>query len=172
VKGFKILYTVLRIWLSGRLPRAPLDRRASVDIVPVDYVVNAALALAEDESAQFEVINLCAGDAAPSPVAVANHAFRVFELPNPKYAPQWFANILRLRWLRPFMGYALAEIVDMMHWHIPYLGSRRRVFDTSKAQMLLQKHDIGCPQLESYGDAMFRFCKDSHWGKKSLSLKG
>lgn len=170
IKGFKIIYAVLRVWLTGRIPRAPLDKHARVDIVPVDYIVRASLALAQDDDALGEVFQLCAADNAPSPVSILQYAVRAFNLESPQTAPPWMVKFFSSRIIRSLTGYGLREILGILHFHLPYLGTRGRVFDTSKADLILRKHGVLCPSLSQFGDVMFEFCRDSRWGKKPFLL--
>lgn len=72
--SIKVLYSVIRIWLSGLVPRAPLDKGARVDVVPVDFVTKAALSLALSPEAEGKAIHICSGEAAVSPMTILKYA--------------------------------------------------------------------------------------------------
>ncbi len=168
VKGFKILYTLLRVWLSGRVPRAPLDKKSKVDMVPVDFVVKAMIAMAGDERCKGGVFHLCSGLKSKGPLDTFQYAIQVFELKRPALAPVWVAKLLSSSIIRPWLGYSLAQVLELMKWHIPYLGDRNRVFSMEKTDEILRKYNIECPPLDFYGETMFKFCRDSSWGKRAL----
>lgn len=168
VRGFKILYTLLKIWISGRVPRAPIDKKSKVDIVPVDYVVKSMIMMAQDRECLNEVFHLCSGSKSASPMDVFRYAITVFSLKKPALAPAWMIRVLRIKMMRPFIGYYLVQVLDLLKWHLPYLGSRNRVFSTEKSDKILSKYNIECPTLDFYGETMFKFCRDSSWGKRAL----
>ncbi len=164
---FKVIYSVWRMWLTGIMPRAPVDKGARVDIVPVDWVADATIALMTDADAEGQVIHLCAGSRAPLSTDVIAVAKDVFGVKHVPVAPVWFAKLV-VRWpFRLLTAHGLRQIIEVMRWQIPYLGHRSRTFDTSLADLLLKKHGISCPSFTSYGRSIFEFCLRSSWGKKS-----
>jgi long-chain acyl-CoA synthetase len=166
--GTKVLYSVWRLWLSGHIPRAPIDPSSWVDIVPVDFVVNATLAMIDDKDTQNSVFHLCAGQDRQSPKTIMLEATRAFEVPVPPTAPAWFAYLL-LRWpMKKIISHTLLEILKVMYHHLPYLGIRNRTFDMCKTDAILAKHDVKCARFSAYGYTIFRFCKDTSWGKKAV----
>lgn len=164
----KVLYSVWRMWLSGFVPRAPIDPKSWVDIVPIDYVVDASIALARHPEALGQAVHLCSGEKRLSPKTIMLCATKVFGVPVPPISPPWVAYLLNTRAIRPFLTHALREILDVMYHHLPYLGIRRRKFDTSRADRLLASVGIVCPSFETYGETLFGFCRDSAWGKRAL----
>jgi len=164
--GTKVLYSVWRMWLSGRIPRAPIDPSSWVDIVPVDFVVEATLAMIDDENSINSVFHLCAGNDRQSPKTIMLEATRAFEVPVPPTVPAWYAYLL-LKWpMRYFIGHTLREILKVMYHHLPYLGIRNRTFDMCKTDAVLAKHGVRCATFSTYGYSLFRFCRDTSWGKK------
>ncbi len=162
----KVLYSVWRMWLSGFIPRAPIDPRAWVDIVPVDYVVSAALVLAADPEARNGTFHVCAGDDRLSPKTIMLCATQAFQVPVPPLSPPWVAYALRLWPLRLAVPHALREILDTMFWHLPYLGIRGRHFDMSRTAPLLARAGVAVPTFADYGPRLFRFCRETSWGKR------
>ncbi len=166
--GTKVLYSVWRMWLSGHIPRAPIDPSSWVDIVPVDFVVNATLAMVDDAETLNSVFHLCAGNDRQSPKTIMLEATRAFDVPVPPTAPAWYAYFL-LKWpMRKYISHTLLEILKVMYHHLPYLGIRNRTFDMCKTDAVLAKHGIECAKFSAYGYTIFRFCKDTSWGKKAV----
>jgi len=163
---FRVIYSVLRMWLRGVLPRAPIDPRAAVDVVPIDYVTDAALELAQMDAAAGATLHLCAGPAYACSKEILDTAVRIFRLPGPRFISPWVASLLARRpffWLVP---YHVREILVSMRWHLPYLGQRGRVFATERSEALLMPRGITCPPFAAYGDLLFTFCRDTAWGKR------
>lgn len=166
--GTKVLYSVWRMWLSGHIPRAPIDPSSWVDIVPVDYVVDATLAMMDDPEAVNGVFHLCAGTDRQSPKAIMLAATKAFDVPVPPTAPAWYAYFLMMWPVRKLISHTLYEILKVMYHHLPYLGIRNRVFDMSRTDRILAKHGLRCAKFADYGFTIFRFCKDTSWGKKAV----
>lgn len=168
VRGYKIIYAALRAWLTDTLLMAPLDPKAPVDIVPVDYVVAASFKLAQLSSAQNEVFHLTSGRNARYTMDVFQYAINTFGLTSPKLIYPQVAGLLTRPWLYPLLGHRLRQIVDLMKSHIPYLGTRNRYFLTDKVDEILKPQGITCPELNQFGSTIFEFCRDSNWGKLAL----
>lgn len=162
----KVLYSVWRLWLSGVIPRAPIDPCAWVDIVPVDYVVAATLALAQDARAQGGAFHVCAGDDRQSPRTIMRCAADAFQVKVPLISPPWAARALRLWPVHRLIPHALREILDTMYWHLPYLGMRGRLFDMSRTAPILASAGIEPPRFADYGPRLFNFCHETAWGKR------
>jgi nucleoside-diphosphate-sugar epimerase len=169
--GTKVLYSVWRMWLSGHVPRAPIDPSSWVDIVPVDFVVNACLVMMDDPETAGGTFHLCAGDDRQSPKTIMLEATRAFEVPVPPTAPSWYAYVLMMWPVRKFISHTLYEILKVMYHHLPYLGIRNRCFDMSRSNRILAKYNVRCAKFRDYGYTIFRFCKDTSWGKKAVRKK-
>ncbi len=167
VRGFKVFYALLRLWLSGRLSRMPLSERVRIDLVPIDYVLQCTVMAAKNEWGRNEIFHVTLGTAAVSPVMVMRQAFAVFGLPPPKFIPQWVAYLLAHRWMRPLLGRSLREIVERMHWYLPYLGSRNRFFINDKLLSRMHGSEVTRPDVSQYGTVLFEFCRNTRWGRQA-----
>ena len=167
-RHFRVFYGMFRLWLSGRIPRAPLDRHVGVDIVPVDHVVNATIKLAFMDAAKDQIVQICAGRNQSEPRKIFDIGLRVFEQPEAKYAPQFMVYVLRNRLVSRFLDHGLNSILETFEFHFPYMGSRKRSFDTSKCRALLGDEEGEAPPVSSYGHNLFQYCLDTQWGKREL----
>lgn len=165
--GLKVLYSVWRAWLAGVIPRAPLNPRWWVDIVPLDYVVDATRALMLHRESLGKALHLCAGDDRQRAGTIMDAAVKVFEVPRPKLAPPFMATVLRWPFIKPFLKHDLRLMLDVMYHHVPYLGMPDRQFETAQAEGLLKQVGIEKPRFAAYGETLFRFCKDTAWGKRA-----
>lgn len=168
VYRMKVLYSVWRIWLAGVIPRAPLDPLSWVDLVPIDFVVEAAKYLSQAEPALNQTVHLVAGEDRQSPMEVMRLAARVFNVKEPPLSPPWIVPLLKLPFVRPLLAHALGEALDKMHTHVPYIGLRDRVFDETNLSRLLRGSSVKRPKFQEYGERLFQFCRDSAWGKRPL----
>ena len=170
VYRMRVLYSVWRILLTGHLPRTPVDLRSGVDLVPVDYVVRAAIFLGASEAGLNRVFHLAAGRELVTPHQILSIAHQIFQLPMPRIAPPFVAKILVMGWIQRFLPHELQQIVERMRWHLPYLGTKGRIFDTSATQAALQGSGIRAPEFKNFGPRLFEFCKKSNWGKVGYVL--
>ena len=168
--NLKVLYSVWKIWLKGVVPRAPLDKKARVDFVPVDYVVNSAIELANNDDAVGKVLFLCAGTQAPYSWEVADVAARVFSVEFPKTLPPIVVSFYKYWPLNKTISYFTRTALESLHTHVPYLGSRTQQFDTSLTAQLLSNTGVDAPVFSEYGERIFEFCKNTNWGKRGMRL--
>lgn len=166
VMRMKVLYSVWRAWLVGVLPRAPLDGDALVDLVPVDYVVQATLALASIPESEGKALHLCSGRGCVPTKDILAAAVKVFNVAPPKLVSPRIVDLLD-RWpIKKFVDSSILELLHRMYWHLPYLGTRGRVFETARTDRLLSSLEIVCPSFQQYGQTMWQFCHDTSWGKR------
>jgi nucleoside-diphosphate-sugar epimerase len=168
VSQMKVLYSVWRIWMMGLLPRAPVSLAAWVDIVPVDYVVAATLALMREPNAAGKVVHLVAGSDRQRAGTLLHTAARNFAVAPPPVWPVWIARAFHAGPLNRTLPHNLRQLLDHMYWHLPYLGIKDRLFSSLRADELLEGTGVRRPAFASYGDLLFQFLKDTEWGKRPL----
>jgi len=123
----------------------------SLNLVPVDFVVDAMAALAFDDSAIGKTLQL----ADPAPLStqelfnsiaksIEGHKSRVT-------APQsWVYFFLMLP--------PSPKITGLPHHAVPYFFVRQ-LYDSTQAQQLLAPHGIQCPPFESYVDKIVEYAR-------------
>ena len=145
---YLILYLLRFPWLSAVNIG---NDRVSLNLVPVDFVVDAMAALAFDENAIGKTLQLA--DPAPlttnqlfdSIARAANH--KRSRLTAPAKAVRFF-----------LMLPPSPKITGLPHNAVPYFFVKQ-LYDTSQAQQLLASHGIHCPQFPSYVDNIVDFVK-------------
>jgi|GEM_PF-1043770 len=168
----KVIYSVIRVWIRGFVKRAPMDQLARADIVPVDFVSKSTIALLGSGELIGQVLHLCSGRDAPRSLEILKSAARVFGIQNPLTAPLWYARLLsRLPSPRILIGERLASVLEAMRWHLPYLGTRGREFDTLRAEKILRPMGIKQPKFCDYGDTIFSYCQKTQWGRRPLNSR-
>lgn len=134
------------------------NRAVRLNVVPVDYVVEAMAALIKDERAIGATVHL----ADPNPLtsyelfetlahAIAGHGSR-FAVPAP---------LVRLMLSVP----CSEMITSLPRAGVPYFLIKQ-TYDTSRARSLLEPHAVRCPSFSSYAEALVRFLarRGSHAG--------
>jgi nucleoside-diphosphate-sugar epimerase len=167
----QVLYSAWRAWLSGYLPRAPIDPKGWVDIVPVDYVCAAICALGFHPAATGQTFHICAGKKRVRSLEILETACQTFKRDLPKFAPPWIVEYLRHPWVSRNLPHELNAMIEIMRWHVPYLGMKNKLFDMSKAELLLQKSQLNCPDFSTYGHHLFEYLQHTSWGKRPHRLR-
>jgi nucleoside-diphosphate-sugar epimerase len=138
-----------------RWPRLSLinigNHDVSLNLVPVDFVVDAMAALAFDERAIGKTVQL----ADPSPLTT-NQLFNAIagaingsrsRLTAP---PSWVSFFLMLP--------PSPRITGLPHHAVPYFFVRQ-LYDSTQAQQLLAPHGITCPSFASYVETIVDFAR-------------
>lgn len=167
---FRVFYSMIRLWLQGKMPRAPLHHQRCVDMVPVDFVCRGAMSLSMQDEAIGKTFHLCAGEEGlVDPMSIFRYAIKIFNLGNPPISPVWVIHVLNFPLVRVFLSRPLKAYLETMGGHFPYMEPKKRYYSMVTSNSLLAKDGVECPKLVEYGDTMFRFCKESNWGR---NLKG
>jgi thioester reductase-like protein len=127
------------------------NHEVSLNLVPVDFVVDAMAALASDEKAIGKTLQL----ADPEPIST-NELFNTI-------ARSIKGRGSRLTAPRSGVYYFLMlppspKITGLPHSAVPYFFVKQ-LYDTSQAQTLLAPHGINCPPFASYVDKIVDFVK-------------
>jgi thioester reductase-like protein len=127
------------------------NHRVSLNLVPVDFVVDAMTALAFDRNAVGKTVQL----SDPSPLTT-NELFNTIarELNGKRSRITAPARLVRFFLMLP----PSPKITGLPHSAVPYFFVKQ-LYDCSQAQTLLKPHGIQCPPFESYVDHIVRFVK-------------
>jgi long-chain acyl-CoA synthetase len=166
--SFKTLYWPLKMYVKLHWRTIPGYPDAIIDIVPVNYVAEATVALTFDERAIGNCFNLCAGSGKASTlVEITEYASSFFSLPSPRFVnPKlFFAFVL------PFM-YATVwgknrRSLREIRVYRPYFQVKT-LFDTSCAEAFLAPAGISPPPVMEYLGKLFLFCQESDWGSRPV----
>jgi thioester reductase-like protein len=122
-----------------------------LNLVPVDFVVNAIAALSKDAAATGKTLQI----ADPAPLttrelfdAVSN---ALFARKSSVVLPVW---LVEKSLMLPFMP----ALSGLPHAGVPYFFIDQ-IYDTAKAQKLLTKHQIYCPPFPAYVKNLIEFVK-------------
>jgi long-chain acyl-CoA synthetase len=147
--AFNVIYWPLRAFARGLLPVVPGDPGAPVDVVPVDTVADALLALAvgPPRSGTFHAV---AGDAAPTAGRLSELAARLFDAAPPRF-------------VRPG---AAPEIERRAGAFLPYFRVRGRF--AADAEANATPLAPAAPPLERYLPTLLRYADTAAWGRRAL----
>jgi thioester reductase-like protein len=145
------IYYLIRYLL--RMPRLSLfnigNRKVSLNLVPVDFVVEAMTALASDERAAGATVQI----ADPQPLTTHELFNAIAGTINGSGSCVTIPALL----VRFSLSLPLApKITGLPHHAVPYFFLKQ-TYDTSRAQELLEPRGIRCPPFSSYVGAIVDF---------------
>ena len=129
------------------------NHKVSLNLVPVDFVVDAMAALAFDERAVGKTLQL----ADPTPLST-NQLFNAIAKSIDGHKSKITAPA---KWVRFFLMLPPSpKITGLPHNAVPYFFVKQ-LYETTQAQELLVPHGIRCPPFESYVDRIVDFTKQN-----------
>jgi thioester reductase-like protein len=162
--AFNVLYTPLRAFSRGAYPMLPARRSSPVDVVPVDYVADAILALAPRPG---ETHHLVAGERASSVGEIIDLASENAGRPSPRVLPPG----LYRRTIHPLLvrsgSEARRRALRSSEQFFPYFAMRVR-YDDERSRRALRPFGVEPPPLRSYFDRLIDFARAADWGRRPL----
>jgi nucleoside-diphosphate-sugar epimerase len=146
------VYYLIRYLL--RAPRLlPLfnigNDKVSLNLVPVDFVVEGMLALAKDDRAAGKTVQL----ADPQPLSTRGLFDAVARTINGRGSRLTIpAALVEFSLMLP----ASPKLTGLPHHAVPYFFLKQ-TYDTAQARQLLEPHGIHCPPFSSYAGAIVDF---------------
>jgi nucleoside-diphosphate-sugar epimerase len=140
------LIKYLRMWPRGLSLVNIGNSDVRLNIVPVDFVVAAMAALARDERAVGETVQL----ADPQPLTTSE----LFETISQALARRGSFVRLPKPLVRASLGLPFSEkLTKLPRVGVPYFFIKQ-TYDTSRADALLAPHGVSCPPFPSYVGAL------------------
>lgn len=170
--SFNVLYTPLKAFARGGLPLLPADRDAPVDVVPVDYVADAILAVVSDPLDQpGETFHLVSGGGATTVGELADRAAAHLDRdPPPIVSPGLYRRLIHPVLSRIVRGARRRRALRQSEVFFPYFTMRVR-FDDARARARLAPHAIEAPPVARYLARLIDFARAADWGRRPLSRR-
>jgi long-chain acyl-CoA synthetase len=163
-KHFRVFYSMFRLWLTGTIPRAPIDRMAMADVVPIDHVVDSILRLMTSRETLSLTINITAGLSSPSVREIFETGLKVFREKPARFSSPIVLKVLSHPLVTPLLNHSLSEVLRTLRGHFPYFGSRRRVFSTKRFDSLNEGR-FKRKTFSEFGPGIFSYALSTKWGK-------
>jgi thioester reductase-like protein len=129
------------------------NHKVSLNLVPVDFVVDGMAALAFDEQAVGKTLQF----ADPAPLTT-NQLFNAIAKSIDGHKSKITAPA---KWVRFFLMLPPSpKITGLPHHAVPYFFVKQ-LYDSTQAQELLAPHGIRCPPFETYVDRIVDFAKQN-----------
>jgi len=162
--AFNVLYAPLRAFMRGAYPAIPARRSSPVDVVPVDYVADAILAL---DGRPGTTYHLTAGERASSVGELLALASEYAGRPAPRVLPP----MLYRRAIHPILVRRGSErrrrALRRSEVYFPYFSIRVR-YDDALARAALRPLGIEAPRLASYFGRLMDFAHAAEWGRRPI----
>ncbi len=162
---FRVLYWPLKVLARGLVVCIPAERDAVLDIVPVDFVVDALLHVLAREDSVGGRYHLCAGSEVRLDELVKLTA-EIFELRRvpPYVSPRRLYPLLRPLLALVLVG-PLRRVIRVGDVYIPYL-SKRLFFDTEATRTALAGSMIRMPDTNAYLKTILSYAKATDFGRR------
>jgi len=145
-----LIFYLLR-WPSGLSLLNIGNHEVCLNLVPVDYVVDAMAALAFDNDAIGKTVQL----ADPRPLTT----HQLFNSITKSIGGRTSRITAPREWVRYLLMLPPSpKITGLPHHAVPYFFVKQ-TYDTTYAGRLLQRHGISCPAFESYVDKIVEFAE-------------
>jgi len=162
--NFRVLYWPLKVLSTGLAWVVPLDAKGIVDLVPIDYVVEAFSRLTADDASLGKCFHLAAGPNGQSTCGeLLDAATEFFGVRRP-----WLISPrVSYRVVRPFL-YAVMwgrrrPLLRVGEQFFPYFAYRAS-FDTSAVESELAGRGVEQPAVHEYFQNILQYCVDTNWG--------
>lgn len=171
--NFNVLYFPMKLIHRGLLRMAPARRTTTLDIVPVDYVCDATLALGREPAAAGRTFHLAAGpDAMPihefTDRMVAYYNGQRQKAGQPPLPRTRFVSKWRWWFIKWWMGRKLSgrarEQFDAFNIYLPYVTTEKR-FDVAATHALLEGK-VRYPRIAEYIERIAEYAVSREWGKR------
>ena len=151
--GVYYLINYLLRWPSGLSLINIGNHEVSLNLVPVDFVVDAMTALAFDEKAIGQTLQL----ADPAPLTT-NQLFNAIAKSIDDRHSRVTAPASLVYFFLMLPG--APPITHLPHHAVPYFFVKQ-LYDSTHAQQLLARHGIQCPPFETYVDKIVDFAREN-----------
>jgi long-chain acyl-CoA synthetase len=162
--SFNVLYGPMKAFSRGAYPAIPARRGAPVDVVPVDYVADAILALA---GRPWTTYHLTASERASSVGELIDLGSAAASQPRPRVLPPR----LYRRLVHPVLvrqgSEARRRALRRSEVYFPYFAMRTR-YDNSLARETLEPLGIEVPPLAAYFNRLLAFAMAAEWGRRPV----
>jgi thioester reductase-like protein len=166
--SFNVIYGPLRAFASGAYPVLPGRREAPIDVVTVDYVADAILALSGAPEARGGTYHVVAGDRASTLGELGEMAAERFGQRMPRLLPPG----LYRRLVHPFVLRSASRrarrALEHSEVYFPYFSLGVH-FDDRRARALLEPRGLRPASMSQHFDAMVDFAEAARWGKNPIS---
>ena len=150
--GIYYLIHYLRKWPAGLALVNIGNSEVCLNLVPIDFVIEAMVALANDERAVGATMQI----ADPTPLTTE----QLFdEIANVVGGKKSLITVPRNLVYPVLMAPGAPKITGLPHSAVPYFFLEQ-TYDTTRSQELLAPHSLECPRFPHYVEALIKFVRE------------
>jgi long-chain acyl-CoA synthetase len=170
--SFNVLYWPLRAFARGTYMVLPARASAPVDVVSVDYVADAILALSRTAEAVGATFHLTAGQHASSVGELVKLASAHFGRPAPRLVEPWlYRRVVHPLLLQASHDERFRRALRRSETFFPYLATKVR-YDNRRARCALHASGVEPSPLHQYFGRLVEFALEADWGRRPISRPG
>ena len=164
---FKVLYWPISLLAKNLVSVYTCNRRGRLDIVPVNYVADAMVALMLQQDSSGQMFHLTAGRGNEVTIAKLLDGAYAYAGVRPRpFIPFWLFMLARRSPFSRMMAKDFWYIADMARPYYDYIRGVRARFDNRKTQAKLATLGVAQVPWEAFKEPLFRYCTESRWGKR------
>lgn len=165
---FKVLYWPLQLLAKNLLPFIPCNTKATLDIVPVDFVAKSIYRLMMTPQSIGQTFHLTAGKDSLVPIKhFLRDAFRYTTIRRRPTVPLWIFKVIRTTMLRRLMSEDFWKTCELAAVYSEYLSGNAVIFDNQKTLAVLKSLNVAPPPLwRAYSHKILNYCTQTRWGRK------
>ncbi len=166
--SFNVLYWPLRAFARGSYAALPARREAPVDVVPVDYVADAAFALTQAPEAEGATFHLTAGSNVSTVGELVELAVKFFGRQAPRLIePSMYLSVMHPFLLRTATDERARRALQRSEVYFPYFAMRV-AYDDRRARVALRGSGIRTTPLRTYFVRLVEFALAAQWGRRQI----
>lgn len=166
---FRVLYWPIKMIANGIVPVIPCTKKATLDVVPSDYICNSIVALSQCDETIGETYHLTAGHG--NEVTVGNLLKDSMKLGTVAWRPMipvWIFRLIEHSPLRHLLGNKFWAMAEKAAPYTRYIVGTGVTYDASKTHAMLAKLGVQIPKWNDYKHRIFAYAQATAWGKKSI----
>ena len=165
--SFNVLYFPLKIYARGIWRWIPGSAETELDVVPVDWVCDAFMAISATDRSLGKAFHLAAGDRSSTLGQITDMAADYFGCRPISYVPTAFYMKVVVPGI-DLLTRPSPRLHDMLAvkgaLYLPYFYMRLH-FDTAEARSVLDEAGVEIPRVDEYFKQIFQYCLDTDWGR-------
>ncbi len=170
--SFNVLYWPLRAFSRGAYVAVPGRADAPVDVVSVDYVADAVIALSRAPEAEGATFHLTAGRHTSSVRELIELASGYFGRPAPRLIePRVYRRLVHPLLLRAARDERHRRALRRSELFFPYFAANVH-YDERRTRAVLHASGIEPSPLRDYFDRVVEFALAADWGRRRVSRPG
>lgn len=164
---FKVLYWPLLLLSKNLLPFFACNPGAHLDVVPVDFVADALVALMQRDGAVGQTFLLSAGLGNEIRIKdLLRDSYQYAAIKKRPIIPTWVFNLIQKSPLKRLYHDSFWGAVDLAKPYFRYLQGTGVRFDAKRSLQTLKALGITCPLWDDYKRDVLGYCTASRWGRK------